>query len=201
MVGRTCSRPTRGSQPSTKPLSRSCPLSCPCWWVRYSYSPASSWVWRGGWPDAYSATVTTASDCCTALDSSETERRRIAADLHDGVVQDLAGVSYSLAALSDRVDDPAARRSLERTATTTRGAVRSLRSLLVDIYPASLASAGLTASISDLLAGLPPTSGRRSMRRSRCRSPTSSRRRCTEPPGRRSRTSPDIRAPGMSPWA
>ena len=94
-----------------------------------------------------------------ALDSSETERRRIAADLHDGVVQDLAGVSYSLAALSDRVDDPAARRSLERTATTTRGAVRSLRSLLVDIYPASLASAGLTASISDLLAGLPPDIG------------------------------------------
>ena len=94
-----------------------------------------------------------------ALDSSETERRRIAADLHDGVVQDLAGVSYTLAALSDRVDDPAARRSLERTATTTRGAVRSLRSLLVDIYPASLASAGLTASISDLLAGLPPDIG------------------------------------------
>ncbi|MFN8126671.1 MAG: sensor histidine kinase [Candidatus Nanopelagicales bacterium] len=90
-----------------------------------------------------------------ALDSSETERRRIAADLHDGVVQDLAGVSYTLAALADRADDDAARRSLDRTADATRGAVRSLRSLLVDIYPQSLATAGLGASIADLLAGLP----------------------------------------------
>ena len=35
-----------------------------------------------------------------AVDASDRERRRIAADLHDGVVQDLAGVSYSLAAAS-----------------------------------------------------------------------------------------------------
>ena len=33
-----------------------------------------------------------------ALDASDTERRRIAGDLHDGVVQDLAGTSYALAA-------------------------------------------------------------------------------------------------------
>ena len=33
-----------------------------------------------------------------ALEASDRERRRIAADLHDGVVQDLAGLSYSLAA-------------------------------------------------------------------------------------------------------
>lgn len=94
-----------------------------------------------------------------ALDSSETERRRIAADLHDGVVQDLAGVTYTLAALSDRVEDESAQRSLDRTADTTRGAVRSLRSLLVDIYPQSLASAGLGSSIGDLLAGLPSEIG------------------------------------------
>ncbi|HSL64094.1 MAG TPA: histidine kinase, partial [Gaiellaceae bacterium] len=36
-----------------------------------------------------------------ALDASNDERRRIAADLHDGVVQDLAGISYSLAAAAE----------------------------------------------------------------------------------------------------
>ena len=33
-----------------------------------------------------------------ALDASEVERRQIASDLHDGVVQDLAGVAYALSA-------------------------------------------------------------------------------------------------------
>jgi signal transduction histidine kinase len=36
-----------------------------------------------------------------ALAASDTERRRIASDLHDGVVQDLAGTSYALAAAAD----------------------------------------------------------------------------------------------------
>ena len=38
-----------------------------------------------------------------ALDASESERRLIAADLHDGVVQDLVGASYSLEAEARRV--------------------------------------------------------------------------------------------------
>ncbi len=92
-----------------------------------------------------------------ALDSSETERRRIAADLHDGVVQDLAGVTYALAAMADQADDPAARGKLDRTAMTTRSAVRSLRSLLLDIYPQSLSEAGLNAALADLVSGLPPS--------------------------------------------
>jgi two-component system NarL family sensor kinase len=39
-----------------------------------------------------------------ALAASDTERRRIAGDLHDGVVQDLAGTSYALAAAAERVN-------------------------------------------------------------------------------------------------
>ena len=35
-----------------------------------------------------------------ALESSDVERRRIASELHDGVVQDLAGVAFNLAAAS-----------------------------------------------------------------------------------------------------
>ena len=36
-----------------------------------------------------------------AVDASELERRRIAGDLHDGVVQNLAGVSYALSAAAN----------------------------------------------------------------------------------------------------
>src|SRR5205814_387613 len=38
-----------------------------------------------------------------ALEASQNERRRIAADLHDGVVQDLVGTSYALSAHAARL--------------------------------------------------------------------------------------------------
>ena len=65
------------------------------------------------------------------------ERRRIAQDLHDGVVQDLAGVSYSVAAAANRAElergDDASR--LSEAASRLRQSVRDLRGLLVEIYP------------------------------------------------------------------
>ena len=39
-----------------------------------------------------------------ALEASDVERRHIASDLHDGVVQDLAGVAYALSAQTRRFD-------------------------------------------------------------------------------------------------
>jgi two-component system, NarL family, sensor kinase len=92
-----------------------------------------------------------------AVDASDAERRRIAADLHDGIVQDLAGLSYSLAAAAGRAGsgegEPVAE-VLTRGANQTRQSVRELRSLLVEIYPPSLDRAGLEAALSDLLAPL-----------------------------------------------
>jgi signal transduction histidine kinase len=87
-----------------------------------------------------------------ALDASQTERRRIAADLHDGVVQDLVGVSFNLAAHAGRLDSaaPDAAGALREGAATTRESVRALRTLLVEIYPPSLHRAGLDAALSDL---------------------------------------------------
>jgi two-component system, NarL family, sensor kinase len=99
-----------------------------------------------------------------ALDASGTERRRIAADLHDGVVQDLVGVSYALSAHAARINgaDPAASTALVMAADQTRHSVRALRTLLVDIYPPSLHRSGLAAALADLARtatarGLPTT--------------------------------------------
>ncbi len=89
-----------------------------------------------------------------AMQASEAERRRIAGDLHDGVVQDLAGLSMSISAAAERADDPQLRRTLEEASTRTRQSIRQMRSLLVDIYPANLHSAGLQSALADLLAPL-----------------------------------------------
>ena len=91
-----------------------------------------------------------------AIDASEVERRRIARDLHDGPVQDLAGVSYTLSsAVSEARDvDPELASALEQTSRQTRESIRALRTLLVDIYPPRLHSEGLVAALSDLLSAI-----------------------------------------------
>ncbi len=86
-----------------------------------------------------------------AVDASERERRRIAADLHDGVVQNLAGVSYSLSAAASSAS-PELSPTLTEAAAETRQALRELRSLLVEIYPPDLHREGLEAALEDLLA-------------------------------------------------
>ncbi len=92
-----------------------------------------------------------------AVEASADERRRIAGDLHDGVVQDLAGLSYGLSAAADRAppDTPAdLTDSLRHGAALSRDAIRRLRALLVEIHPPNLRSAGLEAALADLLAPL-----------------------------------------------
>ncbi|NMH96475.1 sensor histidine kinase [Pseudonocardia acidicola] len=85
----------------------------------------------------------------SALSASERERRQIAADLHDGVVQDLAGAGYALGAL--RRDLPEHRHgALDAVSTAVRGSVDQLRRLMVDIYPPDLSGGGLAGAIGDL---------------------------------------------------
>ena len=84
-----------------------------------------------------------------AIQSSEAERRRIASDLHDGVVQELTGVSLSLAAAS-RSDSADATRMGEAS-SSLRSSIKSLRSLLVEIYPPNLHEEGLEFALGDLL--------------------------------------------------
>lgn len=88
-----------------------------------------------------------------AADASESERRRIARDLHDGVVQDLAGTAFALSAtVRDPQTDPETGRRLEPMARSLRSSLRSLRSLLVGIYPPELDADGLRAALEDLVA-------------------------------------------------
>ena len=93
----------------------------------------------------------------TAVEASAAERRRIAADLHDGVVQDLAGVAFGLAPLAAEAEargDVAEAGALRAATDTLRQGVRELRTLLVEIHPPNLESAGLRVALSDLLSPL-----------------------------------------------
>lgn len=100
-----------------------------------------------------------------ALAASDEERRRIAATLHDGVVQQLVAASFMAAgqaqhAVSD--GDNARADSLRSVAATVRDSVAGLRSLLVDIYPPSLRDAGLASALDDLFAAHPGMTSRSS---------------------------------------
>lgn len=91
-----------------------------------------------------------------ALAASDEERRRIAATLHDGVVQQLVAASFMAAGQAQHAasdGDPGRAESLRSVAATVRDSVASLRSLLVDIYPPSLRDAGLASALDDLVRG------------------------------------------------
>ena len=89
-----------------------------------------------------------------AVDASEAERRRIAADLHDSTVQELAAVSYSLTRTGRQLASAGhagMAAAIEEAAQMTRNGVRQLRTLLVEIYPPTLRREGLRPALQDLL--------------------------------------------------
>jgi signal transduction histidine kinase len=93
----------------------------------------------------------------SAIESSDRERRRIASDLHDGVVQDLAGVAFGLAPLAAdarRRGDEEEAKVLSDAVDCLRQGVRDMRTLLVEIHPPRLETAGLEPVLHDLLSPL-----------------------------------------------
>ena len=89
----------------------------------------------------------------SAMEASDAERRRIARDLHDTVVQDLAGTAFAIGALSRSPGTPGdARDTLEGAGSSLRDGLKSLRSLLVEIHPPDLRADGLAAALADLIA-------------------------------------------------
>lgn len=90
-----------------------------------------------------------------AVEASDAERRRIAGDLHDGVVQELTGLSYGMDAM--RLGNPTEGERaavIADSATRLRSSIGSLRSLLVDLYPPNLADEGLPSALAELASGL-----------------------------------------------
>jgi two-component system, NarL family, sensor kinase len=85
------------------------------------------------------------------------ERSRIAADLHDSVVQDLAGIGFDLAAYADQVDRrPRAElvAALRHGADVCRASIAQLRTLLVQLYPGEASALDLTRALPELAAHL-----------------------------------------------
>jgi signal transduction histidine kinase len=92
-----------------------------------------------------------------AVEASTQERRRIAGALHDGVVQELVATSFAVAGAAERAQSLGQvflADELRAATGTVRTSIGALRSLLLDIYPASLATAGLEAALNDLVSTL-----------------------------------------------
>ena len=83
------------------------------------------------------------------LSVSEKQRIRIAGDLHDGPIQDLAGIGYALGAIAPAV--PEAQQPLMRDVQdSVHHAIESLRRLMIDLYPPDLTAGQLPATIAAL---------------------------------------------------
>jgi signal transduction histidine kinase len=87
-----------------------------------------------------------------ALSASDLERRRIARDLHDGVMQDLSGAGYALTAAAAGIPTEArvSRRIIDELTVIVKHASASMRSMLADIYPADLTHGGLVSGVEEL---------------------------------------------------
>lgn len=85
--------------------------------------------------------------------AADAERRRIASDLHDGVVQDLHGLALDLDAAeggSTGMPDTPAQRAAELAARLRRS-LHDLRTLAADLHPADLHARGLRDALQGLL--------------------------------------------------
>lgn len=85
-----------------------------------------------------------------AIGISDGERRRIAAEVHDGAVQDLIGIGFALAGRAETAPKPLGD-ELADLSQATMATVRTLRGLLASIYPVAVPEGGWVAGIDDLL--------------------------------------------------
>ena len=92
-----------------------------------------------------------------AVDSAETERRRIERDLHDGAQQRLVALAANLGAARDKLDsDPDASRALVVDAhEEAKAALAEIRDLVRGIHPVILGDRGLDAALSAVIARSP----------------------------------------------
>jgi signal transduction histidine kinase len=92
-----------------------------------------------------------------AIDSAESERRRIERDLHDGAQQRLVALAANLGAAREKFDDdPEAAKALVADAhTESKAALKEIRDLVRGIHPVILEDRGLDAALSAVVARAP----------------------------------------------
>ena len=84
-----------------------------------------------------------------SIEASDIERRRIARDLHDEVIQDLAGLSYAMESEQMRCS-PEQRPLLTQAHSILQDNVRALRAMTRELYPSNLEQLGLPAALNRL---------------------------------------------------
>ncbi|MGO4258632.1 sensor histidine kinase [Marmoricola sp. RAF53] len=106
-----------------------------------------------GWAERVSAHRSEILD--RSMSSWHVERRRLAHDLHDGVVQDLAAMSYALPSVVERLprddtgDEP--RATLGRMEQILQDDLVALRAMVADLFPADLSGDGLARAVGDFV--------------------------------------------------
>ena len=93
-----------------------------------------------------------------ALLASDLERRRISQELHDGVIQDLAGVCYAMPTLEAHLGDDSASPASRETARETAHRISQilmrdvavLRAMITAIYPPDLDGPGFANAVTEL---------------------------------------------------
>jgi two-component system sensor histidine kinase UhpB len=91
-----------------------------------------------------------ATSAARALSAQESERRRIARELHDEVGQTLTAVLMDLKRAADRAPDPALRNELVQAQETTRASLDEVRRLAHRLRPGVLEDLGLTSALTAL---------------------------------------------------
>ncbi|MFH8935303.1 sensor histidine kinase [Streptomyces griseosporeus] len=87
------------------------------------------------------------------LSVREEERRRLRADLHDGIGPSLAGTAHQLDALARRIEDPCLADCARTLRDRLRSTVVDLRTVVQGLRPAVLDQLGLRGALRELLAG------------------------------------------------
>jgi signal transduction histidine kinase len=87
------------------------------------------------------------------IDATDSERRRLERDLHDGAQQRLVAISLELGRLEERAEsDPEMKDAIERTKREAEESLRELRELARGIHPALVTDHGLAVALEALVA-------------------------------------------------
>lgn len=86
------------------------------------------------------------------ITAQESERRRVASEIHDGVVQSLVGISFSLQALEKKIpEETNIRKELQPLKEQLNDSIKQIRDLLVGIRPSMVEDMGLVAALRNQL--------------------------------------------------